>query len=296
MSTNSPIGFIGLGVMGEPMCRNLARQSGRSVIGFDQMAAPLERLAPDGVRAARGIRELAQQCGIVFMALPSGAHVEAVCNGADGLLTSVNAGTLVVDLGTSPVDLTRELAARFAAVGARYADAPIARTRQAAEEGTLSIMVGADEAIFAELKPLLETMATDVTLCGGTGAGQVVKIMNNMVLVETVVALSEAIAIARRAGVDRKVLFETLMKGSADSFALRNHGMKAILPDVFPERAFSTDYARKDLSYALALASQVGVTAAGAETADALLQKAADGGYSRLYWPVVSRIIDAQKQ
>jgi 3-hydroxyisobutyrate dehydrogenase-like beta-hydroxyacid dehydrogenase len=296
MSTQSPIGFIGLGVMGEPMCRNLARQSGRRVIAFDQVAAPLERLAPDGVRAARGIRELAQQCGVVFMALPSGAHVEAVCSGADGLLTSVAAGTLVVDLGTSPVDLTRELAARFAAIGARYADAPIARTRQAAEEGTLSIMVGADEAIFAELKPLLETMATDVTLCGATGAGQVVKIMNNMVLVETVVALSEAIAIARRAGVDGKVLFETLMKGSADSFALRNHGMKAILPDVFPERAFSTDYARKDLSYALALAGQVGVTAAGAETADGLLRKAAEGGYSQLYWPVVSRIIDAQKR
>jgi len=296
MSTNSPIGFIGLGVMGEPMCRNLARQSGRTVIAYDQVAAPLERLAPDRVRAASGIRELARQCGIVFMALPSGAHVEAVCSGADGLLASVAKGTLVVDLGTSPVDLTRDLATRFAAVGARYADAPIARTRQAAEEGTLSIMVGADEATFAELKPLLETMATDVTLCGGTGAGQVVKIMNNMVLVETVVALSEAIAIARRAGVDGKVLFETLTKGSADSFALRNHGMKAILPDVFPERAFSTDYARKDLSYALALAGQVGVAAAGAETADTLLKKAADGGYSRLYWPVVSRVIDAQER
>jgi 3-hydroxyisobutyrate dehydrogenase-like beta-hydroxyacid dehydrogenase len=294
VSKNSGIGFIGLGVMGEPMCRNLARKSGRPVIGFDRALAPLERLVADGVRAASGIGDLARECGIVFMALPSGAHVEAVCGGSDGLLASIAAGTLVVDLGTSPVDLTRELATRFAEVGARYADAPIARTRQAAEEGTLSIMVGADEATFAELKPLLLTMATDVTHCGGSGAGQVVKILNNMILVETVVALSEAFAIAQHAGIDGRTLFETLMKGSADSFALRNHGMKAILPGVFPERAFSTDYARKDLSYALALAGQVGVTAAGAETADRLLRRAAECGYSQFYWPVVSRVIDPQ--
>jgi len=295
VSAISAIGFIGLGVMGEPMCRNLARKSGRPVIGFDRVSAPLERLAEAGVRAASGVAELARQCGVVFMAVPSGAHVEEVCSGSDGLLAGVAAGTIVVDLGTSPVDLTRELAARFAAAGARYADAPIARTRQAAEDGTLSIMVGADAETFAGLKPLLLTMATDVTLCGGIGAGQMVKILNNMVLVETVVALSEAIAIARHAGLDGQTLFETLMKGSADSFALRNHGMKAILPGVFPERAFSTDYARKDLSYALALADQVGVTAHGAETADRLLRRAAESGHGQLYWPVVSRLIDGQE-
>jgi 3-hydroxyisobutyrate dehydrogenase-like beta-hydroxyacid dehydrogenase len=161
----------------------------------------------------------------------------------------------VVDLGTSPVDLTRNLSERFRDRGARYADAPIARTRQAAEEGTLSIMVGADPSDFAELQPLLANLATDITHCGAVGSGQIVKILNNMVLVETVVALSEAIAVARCAGLDSRVLFETLQKGSADSFALRNHGMKAILPGVFPERAFSTDY-------------------------------------GDLYWPVMSRVVD----
>ena len=90
-------------------------------------------------------------------------------------------------------------------------------------------------------------MASEVTHCGAAGAGQAVKILNNMVLFQTVVALAEALAIARAQGVDGKVLFETLTKGSADSFALRNHGMKAMLPGVFPERAFSTEYALKDL-------------------------------------------------
>ncbi len=287
----SKVGFIGLGVMGEPMCQNLARKSGRDILGYDRAAAPLKRLREFGVSAASTVADVAREAGVVFMALPSGRHVETVCLGPDGLLAAIRPGTLVVDLGTSPVDLTRDLMARFRERGARYADAPIARTRQAAKEGTLSIMVGAEPADFEELQPLLAMLATDLTHCGPVGSGQIVKILNNMVLVETVVALSEAIGVARRAGLDGQVLFETLQKGSADSFALRNHGMKAVLPGVFPERAFSTDYARKDLSYALALGTELGIELRGAKTADDLLRQASEAGYGDLYWPVVSRIL-----
>ncbi|MDE1567945.1 NAD(P)-dependent oxidoreductase [Aquabacter sp. P-9] len=287
------VGFIGLGVMGEPMCRNLAQKSGRPVIGFDRADAPLERLAAFGVTRADSLAALAASCDVILMALPSGAHVEAVTLSENGLLAGARPGQVIVDLGTSPVELTRDIAARFGEKGAIYADAPIARTRQAAEEGTLSIMVGADEETFAAIRPLLATFASDITHCGPVGAGQIVKILNNMVLVETVVALSEAIATARRAGVDGKLLFETLMKGSADSFALRNHGLKAVVPDTFPERAFSTSYARKDISYALSLAGSVGLKLEGAELADRLLGRTQEAGFADLYWPVVSRIIAA---
>ncbi len=288
------IGFVGLGVMGEPMCRNLALKSGLGVLAFDRSPEPLARLADHGIKTAASLAAIAAGCHVIFMALPSGRHVEAVCDGPDGLLQSVRPGTVVVDLGTSPVDLTRDLARRFAEVGARYVDAPIARTRQAAEDGTLSIMVGADEADFAALRPLLDSIASDVTHCGPVGCGQIVKIMNNMVLVETVVALSEAIAVARRSGLSDRVLFETLTKGSADSFALRNHGMKAVLPRQFPERAFSTDYARKDLSYALALGAELGLEMPGAKNADALLKRASEAGFGDLYWPVVSCVLDPE--
>ena len=290
------IGFIGLGVMGEPICRNLARKSGRSVVGFDLADAPLQRLAEVGVTRAASPAALAQQCGVIFLALPSGKHVEAVCDGPDGLLAHATAQHTIVDLGTSAVDLTRALAERFAAKGAGYADAPIARTRQAAEEGTLSVMVGADAATFVKLKPLIETFATDITHCGPVGSGQVVKILNNMVLMQTVVALAEALEAAKRAGLDGRLLFETLMKGSADSFALRNHGMKAMLVDTFPERAFSTQYARKDLGYALDLARSVDVRMEGAELADRLLAATTDQGFGDLYWPVVSRVIASRRQ
>lgn len=286
------IGFVGLGVMGEPMCRNLARKSGRAVTAFDLAAEPLERLRAEGVASASDVASLARECDVVFLALPSGRHVEAVCDGPEGLLAAARPGQTIVDLGTSPVDLTRRLARDFGAAGARYADAPIARTRQAAEEGTLSIMVGADEATFRDLEPLLGCMGSEITHCGAVGAGQVVKIMNNMVLAETVVALSEALAVARRCGVDGRVLFETLAKGSADSFALRNHGMKAVLPDSFPERAFSTRYALKDVTYALDLAAAAGLPLRGAAVAAELLEQAAERGYGDLYWPVICRVVD----
>jgi 3-hydroxyisobutyrate dehydrogenase-like beta-hydroxyacid dehydrogenase len=289
------IGFIGLGVMGEPMCRNLARKSGVPVFGFDRADAPLARLAEAGVKRAATLADLARQCDVIFMALPSGKHVAAVCDGDDGLLAHADARHTIVDLGTSPVEASRELAKRFADKGAGYADAPIARTRQAAEDGTLSVMVGASDAIFAKLRPLIATFATDITHCGAIGAGQVVKILNNMVLMETVVALGEALETAKRAGLDPQLVFETLAKGSADSFALRNHGMKAMLPDTFPERAFSTEYARKDISYALDLARSVGIKLQGAELADKLLGEAIDAGDGDLYWPVIARVIKASR-
>src|SRR5260221_680086 len=106
----------------------------------------------------------------------------------------------------------------------------------------LGVMVGAHEATFGKLEPLIATFATDITHCGAVGAGQVVKILNNMVLMQTVVALAEALETAKRAGLDGKLLFETLAKGSADSFALRKHGMKAMLPDAFPGRPFPPRY------------------------------------------------------
>jgi 3-hydroxyisobutyrate dehydrogenase-like beta-hydroxyacid dehydrogenase len=285
------IGFVGLGVMGEPMCRNLARKSGAKMTAFDRAAEPLARLAAEGVAAAESLAALSATADVVFLCLPSGKHVEAVCRGPQGLVAAARPGQIVVDCGTSPVALARALHTEFAAKGAMFADAPIARTRQAAEDGTLSIMVGADDAVFAALRPLLACCASEVTHCGPVGTGQITKIMNNMVLVQTVVALSEAIAVARAAGMDAHVLFETLTKGSADSFALRNHGMKSVLPGVFPERAFSTEYALKDLGYALDLADEAGIDLPGADLAASILRRAITNGDGALYWPVISRVI-----
>jgi 3-hydroxyisobutyrate dehydrogenase-like beta-hydroxyacid dehydrogenase len=286
------IGFIGLGVMGEAMCRNLTRKSGLPIIAFDLRRPPLERLATHGVRAAASVGAVVDDADIILLSLPGGPQVRAVCLDADGILARGRRGQTVVDTRTCPLALARELEAAFAARGVAFADAPIAKTRQAAETGTLSIMVGASADLFETLRPILAHMGSDVTHCGPVGSGQIVKLMNNMVVAVNVVALSEAFAIGRRAGMDPTLLFETLAKGSSDSFTLRNHGMKAMLPGDFPVPAFSARYMKKDLSYALALAEENGVDAAAAKLAMSLVDAAIAAGDGERYWPVIVKQVD----
>ena len=290
MSQYKAIGFVGLGVMGEPICRNLVKKSGAPVIAFDLSPEPLARLRAEGATVAGSVAEVIGNSEIVFLCLPSAKHVRAVFEG-DGILKNIKAGQVVVDLGTSSVKQTRDFARQLQAKGAVWADAPIARTRQAAQDGTLSVMVGASPELFAAIEPLIRCFATDVTNCGDVGAGQVTKILNNMVLFQTVNALAEAVAVARRNGVDPALLLDTLSKGSADSFALRNHGIKAIVPGNFPERAFSTEYALKDLSYALELAADAGIKIRGAELIGKVLQEAIDAGSGGAYFPVIAKHI-----
>ncbi len=298
MSEFKTIGFIGVGVMGEPMCRHLSAKSGIKVIACDRDAAPLQRLGEHGVKSV-SIDELAKQADIIFLSLPSGEVVkQVVCgsqpDGSDGLATKGHEGQLIVDLSTSPVSLSREVAAILAERKMRFADAPVMRTRAAAEAGTLAVPIGADDDVFIQIRPLIETFASDITHAGGIGAGQVVKILNNMVLYETVLALSEARAIGARAGVSPEKLFAALSTGSADSFALRNHGMKAIAPQVFPEKAFPVVYAKKDLQYAVRLAEEVGIDATGAKNLVACFDKAIEEGHGDKYAPAISLVFEAQ--
>jgi 3-hydroxyisobutyrate dehydrogenase len=281
------IGFIGLGVMGEAICRNLAKKSTEDVLGFDLDPAPLERLKGDYVLPAGSVREVAERCNVVFLSLPGVAEVKTVCAGPSSLMLHMRSGSYVIDLSTTTVALARDLNSRFAARGIHFADAPVARTREAAAEGTLSIMVGGTEQVFKRVRPMLAHIGTDITHCGAPGAGQATKLINNMVLFQNVVALAEALTLARRAGLSATRVFETLMTGSADSFALRHHGMKAMLPDEYPERAFSVEYALKDMAYLLEFAKQVRIELKGAKHAMDALERAAEAGNCKKYFPVL---------
>src|SRR5262245_60465787 len=199
------VAFVGLGVMGEAMCRNLARKGSWKVVGYDTRQEPMQRLEADGVTSATSLADAVAEAEVVLMCLPGGVEVEAVARGPGGLLSLVRGGQTVADMSTAPPRLMRELAKAFQAKGVEFADAPVARTRRAAVDGTLSVMVGASEAVFDRLRPILATMGTEITLCGGVGAGQVVKVMNNMVVFETTMAIAEAICIAEAAGVDGRL-------------------------------------------------------------------------------------------
>lgn len=289
MSTT--LGFIGLGVMGSGMCANLARKSQCPVVVFDPVEAAVAAAVEAGAQARDSVAAVGAEADVVFLSLPSIDQVELVCT---ELLAASERPQTVVDMSTSDVTRTRALAERLRAEGVTLVDAPVARQRQAAAAGTLLITVGADEVTFAALQPYLSCMGTDIVQAGGVGAGQVFKIMNNMVLFINMNAIAEALAIGRAAGVDPQKLFSTLSLGSADSFALRNTATATMLPDEFPERAFPVDYAMKDLRLALQLAADSEVPVGSAQQTMDLLQQAHDAGLGAAYYPVMIKVIEGR--
>jgi 3-hydroxyisobutyrate dehydrogenase-like beta-hydroxyacid dehydrogenase len=282
------LGFIGLGVVGEPMCRNLVTKTRLPVYGTDLKREPVERLTANGLKGCASIADVARQADCIFLSLHSPKAVEDVCN---AIAAAKGRTHVIVDMSTTPVKLTKTLHARLAKDGITLVDAPVAGMRARAHAGTLSIMVGATDEVFAAVQPHLAHMG-EATHCGATSFGQVVKALNNMVVFMTANALAEAITIGRRAGIDAKLLFETMSKGSSDSAVLRTPGLKHLVPDYFPEDAFPTDYALKDISLALELANDVGVNAPAAQHTRDLLEATSRAGYGRNYYPAMVRLIE----
>jgi 3-hydroxyisobutyrate dehydrogenase len=292
MAEINSLGFIGVGVMGGRMCRNLALKSGKPILAHDIDMDKVAALADVGVEAARSIADVVRQTDLVFLCLPGEPQVRDVCLGDGGVLSHVRTGQTVVDMTTATAHIARELLAAFNKKSVDFADAPVARGVSSAADGTLSIMVGGSEAIFTRIKPYLACMGTDITHCGDVGTGQVVKLMNNMVVFQNVSALAEALAIGTRAGVNGDLLFETLSRGSADSFVLRKHGMQYMVKGEFPDNVFPTTYSLKDLRYALQLAAECHVDAKGAKLVEQRLLEAIDAGYGDLYCPVIYKLLE----
>jgi 3-hydroxyisobutyrate dehydrogenase-like beta-hydroxyacid dehydrogenase len=288
------IGFIGLGVMGGPMCRNVARKHAAAVHAFDVNPAALQETAAAGAHAAPSVAAVAAAADVIFLSLPGGKQVEAVCLGPGGIAGAARRGATVVDLSTTSVAEARTIGERLAAAGIDFADAPVARTREAAQAGTLSIMVGADATLFARLEPLLRYMGSDVTHCGATGCGQVVKLINNTLVFEHVAALAEMMVVGERAGVAPEVLLQAVSRGSGDSFVLRNHGMKAMLPRTFPAQSFPPEYVLKDLGYTIELARGCGVQPKLPAVVEGYYKAAVEQGLGGRYFPAIITLIEGK--
>ena len=288
-----PIGFVGLGVMGGGMCANLVAKQAAPVRVFDMNPEALAAQVANGAIGCGSVAEVAQGAQVIFLSLPGGVQVAAVC---EEIATHAAAGTVVVDLSTTAVADARAVAAALAAKGIDFADAPVARTRQAAIDGTLSIMVGASEILFARIAPLLHTMGSDVTHCGGIGCGQVVKLINNTLLFEQVAAIAEMMVVAERAGVTADKLIEAVGLGSGNSFALQTHGRKAMAPRDFPERAFPSHFALKDLGYTIELAGEMGVEPRMANRAAEYYQAAITAGIGDKYFPAIIELVGGERR
>lgn len=285
------LGYIGLGVMGSRMARNLAKKSGLPVIGYDVDPAKARALEPDGVTVAQSIREVVEGADVVFLCVPGEPQVREACLGEGGIAEHVRPGQTIVDMTTAGPGVDREVAEVFAAKGVDFADAPVAKGVPAAQEGTLAITVGGDTEVVERIRPFLDCMGTDVSHCGPIGTGQVMKLMNNMIVLENVSALAEAMAIATRAGVDRSRVFEILQHGSAGSFAMNRHG-SFMTSGEYPDDVFPSRYSLKDITYALDLAGDVGVDAKGAELAKSRLDEIMARGLGEYYAPVMYKLFE----
>lgn len=283
------LGFIGLGVMGSGMCANVLAKHAAPLHAFDMDAAALSAQVAHGAIAAGGVSDVARAADVIFLSLPGGRQVASVC---EELMAHARPGATIVDLSTTSVADARAVAAMLAGRDLAFADAPVARTRQAAIDGTLSIMVGASDAVFARVEPLLRTMGSDVTHCGAVGCGQVVKLINNTLLFEQVAAIAEMMVVAERAGVSAETLIDAVGLGSGNSFALQTHGRKAMAPRDFPGKAFPSSYAIKDLGYTIELAEQMGVEPRLPRLAAEYYQAAIDAGIGDKYFPAIIEIVD----
>ena len=289
--TINVIGFIGLGVMGNSMSKNLLKNKKWSVIVQDLNQSKEEDLQNHGAIIASDIKEVFDKSDVIITCLPGGSYVNEMYFGKQDMISVIKPNKYIVDMSTSQPDLMVKLNITIKKKNSFFADAPIAKTRQAAIDGTLAIMVGSDLNTYKHLLPVFNLIGEDIMHCGDVGSGQLTKIMNNMILFETVVALSEAANIAEKYGMSVEKLFNNITKCSGDSFALKNHGLKSIAKDNFPSPAFSSEYALKDLSYALELGNKLKVKLPGAETAERLLQTSIERGDKELYFPVIKKYL-----
>ena len=283
------IGFIGLGVMGSPMCKNLVKNKQWHIIVHDLDNSKEKELEKNGASIAKNLSELFNLADMVITCLPGGDFVKDIYLGKEKIVSEIKPNKFIIDMSTSQPDLMIELNKLITKKGSFFADAPIARTRQAARDGTLAIMVGSKREVYERIFPILEFMGNNIMHCGDVGTGQITKILNNMILFQTVVALSEAANIAEKYNMNVEDLFENITKCSGDSFALRNHGLKSIAQNHFPSPAFSSEYALKDLSYAINLGKTHNLNLPGANTAKKLLEKSIKNGDKDLYFPVIKK-------
>jgi 2-hydroxy-3-oxopropionate reductase len=255
------VGFIGLGIMGRPMAMHLVR-GGHELAVWARQPASAEPLKTAGARVCASPAEVAQNAEVVFTVVTDAADVEAVVLGANGIVHGARPGTVVVDMGTISPLATRRIAAALAGRGLEMLDAPVSGGPMGAGEGTLSIMVGGKAEVFARVKPLFECMGRTIVHMGGNGAGQVTKACNQLSLCVTAQGVAEALALARRLGVDPGKVREVMAGGIAASRVLEVFGKRMVERDF--EAGIEARLYHKDLDIVLDLMHEAGLAAPAA--------------------------------
>ncbi len=250
------IGFVGLGIMGRGMARNILR-AGFSLTVWNRTASRMDELVAAGAAAAQSPAACAQQSNIIITCVSDTPDVEQVILGENGIIHAAAPGSLVIDMSTISPQITQQIAAALAEKGIHMLDAPISGGSEGAAKGTLSIMVGGEAAQVERALPVLQAMGQKITHVGGAGAGQMVKLVNQIVVVGNMLAVAEGLLFAQAGDLDLEKTIEAIAGGAAGSWMLSNRGTQAIVRDWRP--GFTIDLQQKDLKLVLNAAAAMGV-------------------------------------
>jgi 2-hydroxy-3-oxopropionate reductase len=250
------IGFIGLGIMGKPMAQNLMK-AGHPLVVYNRTASKAQELVSAGARQVGSPREVANHAEVIITMVADSPEVEQIILGSQGIVEAVKAGSVVIDMSSISPVVTKKIAAELAEKGVAMLDAPVSGGEIGATQGTLSIMVGGDEAVFEEVKPILEKMGKSVVRVGEIGAGGFTKLSNQIIVAAALQAIAEAMVLAQKAGVDIQRVYEAIKGGMAGG---RTLDMKIpLLVQHRFEPGFKMDLHIKDLKNALLAGKSLGV-------------------------------------
>ncbi|MDR3592322.1 MAG: 2-hydroxy-3-oxopropionate reductase [Negativicutes bacterium] len=251
------IGFIGLGIMGKPMSKNLLK-AGYELVVCDVVKAAVDEVVAAGAKAVATPREVAQQAEIVITMLPNSPHVKQVVLGENGVIEGVKPGSIVVDMSSIAPLVSREVAAKLAEKGAEMLDAPVSGGEPKAIDGTLSVMVGGKKEVFDKCYPILKNMAGSVVLTGDVGAGNVTKLANQIIVALNIAAMSEALVLATKAGVEPDLVYQAIRGGLAGSTVL--DAKAPLVMDRKFDPGFRINLHIKDLNNVLETSHEIGVS------------------------------------
>jgi 2-hydroxy-3-oxopropionate reductase len=281
------LGYIGLGTMGRPCALNLLG-AGHALAVWARREVSLQPLVAEGATPCASPREVAQRSRVIFTNLSDTPDVQQVVLGENGLIEGTGPGTVVVDMSTIAAEATRAMASRLEEKDVYLLDAPVSGGEQGAVNGTLSIMVGGDEGAFRQVLPLLEVLGSNIVYMGASGAGQVTKACNQVLVSQTIAAVGEALLLAKAAGVDPAKVRQALLGGFAGSRVLDVHGQRMLDADYRP--GFSASLHQKDMRIALESAEKLGLALPGAALATQFLNALVGQGDGALDSSAISRI------
>lgn len=273
------IGIIGLGLMGKPMARNLAK-AGATLIIHNRSQAVVGELAAEGMTPASSPADVARQSETTILMLTNTPAVELVVAGENGVLEGLQEGGVVIDMSTTKVPATRDLAKATEAKGGAYVDAPVSGGTIGAEAGTLTIMAGGTASAIECSKPIFDVLGSKLTHVGDVGAGQIAKAANQMIVGLNIGAVAEALTLAKRAGADPALVRQAIQGGFADSKILEVHGQRMLDGDFTPGAHCTVQ--RKDMDQAVELAASLGLELPATKLNRSLYDKVIDQGHGQL--------------